>query len=196
MKKANNKLTKIIIIAVSAALVATASAVTINAFSNNSSAVKEISETEPVTQEDIEETENIESSEISENTEPDNSDNEEDIEDDEFGLAEKDRRLEEEDRYYEENDAKALEIFKKYGVADALMQTRDDEFRIMFKACDMLRNNELTEEETPIIETYLEGRYRYLNPYDKNLKDTDGKLSDEIMELLGYERLANVCYGF
>lgn len=89
-----------------------------------------------------------------------------------------------------ENDIKALEILRGLNKTQAteLIQDKEEDCKLMFEICDMIKNNEFTTEQEQIMKNYLERRLMLLDNYDEETgEENDSALISEIKGVLNYE---------
>lgn len=78
------------------------------------------------------------------------------------GLQEKSKSVEAEEAEKDANDIKAYPILRKYGaddVEDALIDDKEEDYNAMKSMCELLEEEDLSEDEAVILRNYLDRRY-------------------------------------
>lgn len=102
-------------------------------------------------------------------------------------LDEKNRRAEEILQKEDENDIIALEILRNHNATDAteLILDKQQDCELMFKICDMIKNNAFSDDEMQIIENYLTRRLPMLSDFNEETgMENDHVLITKIEETL------------
>ncbi len=106
-------------------------------------------------------------------------------------LSEEEKEIKRIEKELEKTNLMTYTIMRKYGkttVTETIMDKRTD-LDLIWVMCDMIENNEFTQDELTVIKKYINNRYNAINTSDEKnpLYDDEDELEYRIEELFNYE---------